>query len=253
MQEGLGFDFEVLSPKVARLEVKRQGTGPFGFSANVGSPPLLHHLGYREQPLFLLEQPYSSDDAWRVKPLPAGRYIAAQPSSGNKLPNSYVEWLRGSAVSRGQEVPWQLPPGRYLLVRTSRPMRHEPRVLLGNEMVPTSPNMLSLRQEKPFYVCAIGPRHEEAPAVDQPLIGLAVLNFDGSNRRHGLLLFSCVESAPGVAATSGDRVLIVPINGEFVYDNMGQFDPEGEIQSRERWATELVMPFVDWCSEKSLG
>ncbi|ATB39456.1 hypothetical protein CYFUS_004900 [Cystobacter fuscus] len=248
MTENMEVKFESLSRQVARLDVNRL-TSPFGLTVDPRTQ--IHHLGYHEAPLFRLEQPFSPDDAWGVEPLSSGRFVRAQPEAGQKLPQAYLDWLRGSAVSRGLEIPWSLPPGSYLLVRTARPLHKVQKVLLGNELVPATPNIRVLREQKPVYSCVVGARLQEPPVLDQPLIGLSVLNYDGSTRQQGMLFFSSVEAAPHGLPAGQELVLIVPLEGQLVFDNMGFFSAKGEVESRRRWKEELAHEFVTWCTDPS--
>jgi hypothetical protein len=245
MHEHFEVKFKSLSRQLARLEMNRLAS-PFGLA--VDPQKQVHHLGYREAPLFRLEQPFSPDDAWSMTPLPGGRFVPAQQDVGQKLDPAYLDWLHGSAVRRGREIPWLLPPGSYLLVRTAHPLNKVQSVMLGNEMVPATPNIRVLREQKPVYSCVLGAQLQEPPVLDHPLVGLAVLNYDGSSRRQGMLFFSSMGPAPRPMPAGQELVLIVPLEGSLVLDNMGAFSAESELQSRQRWKETLAHEFAAWCT-----
>jgi hypothetical protein len=248
MNENLEVKFKSLSRQVARLDVNRLNS-PFGLTVDPRTQ--VHHLGYHEAPLYRLAQPFSPDDAWSVEPLTSGRFVRAQQEVGPKLDQAYLDWLRGSGVCRGLEIPWLLPPGSYLMVRTDRPLNKVQSVLLGNEMVPATPNIRVLREQKPVYSCVFGAHPQVPPVLDQPLVGLAVLNYDGSTRRQGMWFFSCVETAPRGTTAGQELVLMIPLEGQLVFDNMGFFSAESEAESRKRWKETLAHEFVTWCADSS--
>lgn len=245
MHENLKVKFKSLSRQLARLEVNRLAS-PFGLA--VDPRKQIHHLGYHEAPLFRLEQPFSPDDAWSVTPILGGRFAPAQQDVGQKLDPAYLDWLRGSAVCRGLEIPWLLPPGNYLMVRTARPLNKAQRVMLGNEMVPATQNIRVLREQKPVYSCVFGAQRQAPPVLDHPLVGLAVLNYNGSTQMQGMLFFSTMEPAARPMPAGQELVLIIPLDGALVLDNMGFFSAESELQSRQRWNETLAHEFAAWCT-----
>jgi hypothetical protein len=246
MHEAPEIEFRVMTRQLARLKVTRAG-GSFGLTTD--SKTQVHQLGYRDGPLYRLVQPYSPDDAWAVEPLPSGKGFQDPVGTGHGQTLPWRQWLDGSMATRGQGLLQSLPQGEYLLVRTARPPHRIERVLLGNVLVPATPNIAGLREKKPVYSCVMGPRRDEAPPLDQPLIGLAVLNYTGSSRMQGVLFFSFVGAPRGNPPPTGtDGVLCIPLDGELVVDNMGFFSRSEEEASRRRWREELAPQFGDWCA-----
>lgn len=236
-------EFRAMSAKIARLTVTR-ASGSFGLMTDAKTQ--VHQLGYRAGPLYRLGQPYSPDDAWTLDVIPSGKTF--QESDGGGA-HPWTTWLAGSAVLRGSRLLQELPRGEYLLVRSARPLQHLDRVLLGNELVPAPPNMCVLRQDKPVYSCVVGPRKAEPPRIDHPLVGLSVLNYTGSTQMQGVLFFSFLE--PGSAPEGKDMVLVIPVSGGLVFDNMGFFSSKNEEESRRRWRDELSLQFGDWCADEA--
>jgi hypothetical protein len=135
------------------------------FGLTTDSKTQVHQLGYRDGPLYRLMQPYSPDDAWAVAPLPSGKFFQDSGEAGQEQEQPWRQWLDGSVATRGQGLLQVLPQGEYLLVRTGRPLHRIERVLLGNELVPATPNIFGLREKKPVYSCVIGSRQDEKPQV----------------------------------------------------------------------------------------
>ncbi|OJH33947.1 hypothetical protein [Cystobacter ferrugineus] len=246
MHEAPEIEFRVMSRKVARLKVTR-ADGSFGLMTD--SRTQVHQLGYRNGPLYRLTQPYSPDDAWTVDSILSGKCIQDPGEVGHEQEQPWSQWLDGSLATRGHGLLQALPQGEYLLVRTSRPRHRLERVLLGNELVPATPNIVGLREKKPVYSCVIGPRRNEEPQVNHTLIGLTILNYTGSSRMQGMLFFSFEDSRRDNSGSTGTEVVLsIPMDGELVVDNMGFFSRSEEVESRRRWRDELVLQFGDWCA-----
>jgi len=135
----------------------------------------------------------------------------------------------GSRAEAGSAVLYALPPGRYLLVRSSIEPRWKDSVLLGNEYMPNPPpNIPFLLDQRPFYGMVLGPETASPPVTTHPLVGLIALNYNGSSSRQGALFFDCLARDGNVtrAKASGDLVLVIPKTGELVIDALAAYSTE---------------------------
>ncbi len=236
--------FQVDSPSRARLHVLRHD-GPYGL---VTSPRQEHGLGVRLDPRFRVLQPFNPDDGWRFEPREQARDVPDSWSPGGDMEQDLARWARGSAAVRGLSVLTDLPRGRYLLLRCSRSPGAPEKVLMGNDLIPRPPNVRVLRQEEPIFAGIVGAAAGQPPCLDQPLLGLAVLNYVGSFSWQGLLFFPPAAHRPSGVQARGPLLLVVPLDGELVLDNMAGFNPEWERTSLGRWRERYVPMFESWCA-----
>lgn len=239
--------FEVVSARIARLTITEPASS---FGLTLDRKLQNHQLGFRDLPLYRLEQPLSPDDAWEVVPNPAGRLVedAWRAELGNDIEKRYTAWAAGCRATYGLSLLGLLPAGTYLLVRSPRQPVEAARILLGNERVDARPSMRVLRDHRPVYALIAGPRPEAPPSLNQPLLGLVVLNYVGASWMHGVLFFQFAVPSVDDAANNGDLLLIVPVEGEMIIDNMGFFSEADEKLSRERWRDDLSGGFAHWCA-----
>ena len=65
---------------------------------------------------------------------------------------------------------------------------------------------------------------------------------------HGTLFFQLANATSGSDDDSGrDLVLIIPMAGEMVIDNLAFFSAEGEQRALARWHGEQAEEFARWC------
>jgi hypothetical protein len=237
--------FEVLSERLARMIVKRS-LGRFGLTLD-SSPFQRHRLGLSESPLYQLEQPLSPDDGWEVSALPSGAFVdGASPAPA--IDPLYEAWAVGSRAQHGHELIGLLPIGRYLFVRSPRPLVTATSVVLGNECVAATANMRVLREHEPYYACVIGPDVSTGPDLSQPLLSLVVLNYVGDASLHGSIFFPFSSPRGSTPASTQDMLLIVPEEGELVMDNLGVFSRERERRAKQAWRDRQAAEFADWCA-----
>jgi hypothetical protein len=239
--------FEVLSERLARLTV-RCSAGLLGLTRDP-SPFQRHRLGLEQAPLYQLAQPLSPDDGWEVTALPSGGFVDVV-SPAPAIDPLYEAWAVGSRARHGHEIVGLLPVGRYLFVRSPRPLLTTTRVLLGNRFVPATPHMRVLRERRPYYACVIGPGTSRAPDLSQPLLSLIILNYAGEASLHGSVFFPFSTPRGDALGASQDLVLIVPEEGELVVDNMAFFSEEEERRSKQAWRDRQAAEFADWCAEE---
>lgn len=239
--------FEVLSPRIARLTIS-QPVSSFGLTVD---PRLRkHQLGFRDGPLYELEQPFSPDDGWEIVPRPLGRLVEELwiDDPHNDLEERCAAWASGSRATRGHGLLGLLPLGTYLLVRSPRRPIETGRILLGNKFVAARPSMRVLRDDKPVYALVTGPQPRSSPSLDQPLLGLVVLNYVGDSWMHGVLFFEFAAPVADASVGDGELLLIIPVEGEMIFDNMGFFSAADEEVSRMRWRDEFSGGFARWCA-----
>ncbi len=235
------FVFNPVGFGVAELSVP-EGPNDFGLRSSGALGPA-HDFGVYGAPRWRIRQQMSPDDAWEIETLPDGRLLPARPAVPEQLEWAYLTWAEGSRAESGVSVLQSLPPGDYLLVRSSIEPRRRASVLLGNERVPNPPaNMLTLFDEEPFYGMVLGPEADNPPQTTHPLVGLVALNYIGSSRVHAALFFDCLarESRPA-PPPSGDLVLVVPVTGELVIDAMAAYSTKEDVMRNEdEWRRRLA-------------
>lgn len=200
-----------LEPAVTRLIVR--GARP-GLGLHIDDGWLqAHTLGFPDAPRWRLDQPLSPDEGWKVTALPEGRLLDPDP---------------GGPWSAAPLLPL-LPDGEYLLVDAAvRPTQGG--FQLGNERVAPDESRRVLIDVPELFAGVVGASPGAGPDTSGPLLGLAVLNYDGCSSMPGLLFFPV--HAPGGRGT-GLR-LVVPTAGALVFDNLRGCggDPAGVA----RWA-----------------
>lgn len=248
MLEDVKVSFDILNPQLLRFEVERR-TAPFGLTMD--RKLQIHHLGYREAPLYALQQPFSvTTEEWTVDPLPSGRFIDAQQDVGLDMDPAYLDWFGSSGVSQGWNVPWSLPAGSYFMVQSvRRPMRTEA-MLMGNLFVPATPNARALSvEDDPIAAFAFGADGRSAPCFDQPLLGFVVLNSTGIRRMEEVFFFNVLRPVSTEVRAGQELVLIIPREGELVINNMDYFPDGSRNAYLERWKASLADAFVSWCTD----
>jgi len=232
---------------VAELSIP-DGPNDFGLRSSGKLGPT-HDFGVYGAPRWRIRQQMSPDDAWEIETLPDGRLLPAHRSVPEHLEWAYLTWAEGSRAESGVSVLQSLPPGDYLLVRSSLESRRPASVLLGNERVPNPPaNMLLLLDEEPFYGMVLGPESDNPPQTSHPLVGLVALNYIGSSRLHAALFFDCLarearheSGASPPPASSGDLVLVVPVTGELVIDAMAAYSTKEDVmRDKDDWRRRLA-------------
>lgn len=212
--------FRSIGVRVAELTVP---AGPAGFLLRPSPGPdgeFGHEVRVAGRARWRIVVGHSPCDAWRIDPVPAG--WATDPDPDGDVPDPHVErayaaWAAGTRAETQRGVLRSLPPGRYLLVRSSLRPRWTPTVLLGNEHVRRPPHLAVLLDGPTHFALAVGPSTEHPPAFDAPLVGVVSLQYAASSTTVGVLLFAGVAAAPESAVPpDGDLVLVVPVTGPLV-------------------------------------
>jgi hypothetical protein len=208
--------FEILSARLARLIIA-EPAGRLGLV--VDRRQQRYSVGILDAPRYRLTQPFSPDDGWRIELAPNGALVDALLD--------------------------MLPAGSYFVVRSPRRPIDAPKILLGNEWVEPQANLRVLHDDSPVYALVVGAERDAPPALNQPLLGIPILNYVGESWMHGvwfLQLAASVTPDPG-----GDLVLIIPTTGELVLDNLGFLVPDDE--ARVRWRDSEAEAFARWCAD----
>lgn len=212
--------FRSIGVRVAELTVP---AGPAGFVLQPSPGPARefgHEVRVAGRARWRIVVGYGPCDAWRIDPVPARRAADSDPACDGPdldVERAYRAWAAGTRAETGQGVLPALPPGRYLLVRSSLQPQWTRTVLLGNEHVPRPPHIAVLLDGPNHFALAVGPRAEHPPDFDSPLVGVVSLQYAASSTTVGVLLFAGVAAAPDPAlAPDGDLVLVVPVTGPLV-------------------------------------
>ncbi|WP_394824460.1 hypothetical protein [Pendulispora albinea] len=228
--------FDALSPVLAELSVPE---GPHDFGVRTSGWPAVHDIGSYGAPRWRIRQPMAPDDGWELETLPSGGLLPARPVPED-FEWAYLTWAEGSRAEAGAAVLHALPPGRYLLVRSSLEPRRGASVLLGNERVPSPANTRVLVDAGSFYAMLVGPESDAPPRTTHPLVGLVALNYTGGPFVHGALFFDALareaseenEAAPDAP---GDRVLVIPRTGELLIDALAEFSKDRTERDKSAW------------------
>jgi hypothetical protein len=195
----------------------------------------------------LLERPYSPDDAWSFAVDPAGGLAQDLPSLSLPADAEIEAFLGRSLDDSARGLLHALPAGRYALVRSSRKLVPEARILLGNELVPAPPNALVLGLSPDSYAVAFGASQDLKPNAAGLLVGVAVLAYNGHDTMDGLWLFD-FSGALGSTAAPGELAMVLPLEGPLVIDALAAFRNDGSREAKQRWAGERGASFVRWCA-----
>ncbi len=234
--------FTVRSSRCAVLEVAHDSSS-FGLTRD---PNQRHGFGLRAAPRYRIIQPFSPDERWDFAPRTTAEDVPDAWTPTTELERRIEAWAADCGATRGLSVLTALPRGRYALVKTVRRPLAPDRVLMGNELVVRPPHVLVLRQEEPWYVGIVGAKRGEPPALDQPLVGVVVLNYVGTFGWQGLVLFTPAAHASAETTAGKDLLIVIPLSGELVLDNLAGFDPEWERRSLDRWQRHQAPGLESW-------
>jgi len=192
--------FDAISASIAELSIP-EGPNDFGVRSS-GKLAVNHDVGVYGAPRWRIRQQLSPDDAWEVETLTSGELLSAHRSVPERFESTYFAWAEGSRAESGAALLDALPPGSYLVVRSSIEPHRQPSVILGNERVPNPPaNMLVQLEEGPFYGLVLGPDAMHAPITTHPLVSLIAINYVGRSYLHGAFFFDCLAREESAAPT----------------------------------------------------
>jgi hypothetical protein len=211
-----------------------------------GDHDLMHAIGRTNNPRFLMERPYSPDDAWLLTVDPVGDLASDFPSLPRPVDAEIETFLGMPLGDSARGLIHALPTGRYALVRSSRPLVPKARILLGNEYVPAPPNALVLRETDDFYAVAFGACSDLKPNTTGLFVGVALLAYVGNDVMDGIWLFEFSgEMEPAVAP--GEIVMVLPIEGPLVIDALAGFRKDTS-EVKQHWADDRAATFIHWCA-----
>jgi hypothetical protein len=212
---------------IGRLEITRFQPEPFTLHG-AGRD---HTFGFADRPLFYLDQAHSPDDPWDVGICDGGRAI---PVEGGLPDAALAGWLPSTHRDAGLALAERLPEGTYLWLRSRLEPSRSETILMGNEWVDAEPNMLELSRGSDYYAAIIGSDKKHPPAIDQPLLGVTILNYDGTETMQAVLFFSCLQGRGG---SSKERVLVIPESGPLILDSLATFSAEDSARCLARWTS----------------
>lgn len=170
----------------------------------------------------------SCDDGWVLE-------VGAPATPGAPVPASilghFEEFAAGSRAAGRGEALGLLPAGEYLVVRSSRAPVPTRFVVLGNERFEAAAHEQALFDAPPApHVVVVGDRRGEPPRLDRLLIGIALSGFgglasDGTVALAALALAGGTRGA-GPEASTGDLIMVVPIDGDLVITHFKQTEVE---------------------------
>jgi hypothetical protein len=208
----------------------------------------MHAFGVTDHPRFLMERPYSPDDAWLFSVDGDGGLASGLPSLPAPTDAELEAFLGRPLDHSTRALLHALPTGRYALVRSSRPLIYKAEILLGNELVPAPPNALVLGETNEHYAVAFGASHDLKPNATGLFVGVAVLAYNGQDDMDGMWLFD-LSGTVGPAGAPGGIAMVLPLEGPLVIDALaGYRRGEASRAVKQRWANERGAVFVQWCA-----
>jgi hypothetical protein len=234
--------FTALSIRLAELTVSNAGAS---FGVRASGMPVRYDVGVPGAPRWRIRTDWSPDTGWEIDTIARGE----APGRPDPVPEdaewAYLLWAEGTRAERGCAALCALPTGRYLLVRSSIEPRPADWVDHGgNDGTRGRPNTLRLLDRRPYFATVIGAADTDPPVLDQPLVGLVVLNYTGNPDAHGANFFA--GPAPRAdAGGEGDLVLVVPVTGELVVDAAERFSAADSARARRMWRDAGARSFAD--------
>lgn len=233
-------EMTALTHHIARLTVRRDGSGPFGRTPMdhraVPDFKHVHGVGSRSAPLFLIQEPWSSDDGWNVVTEEPPCLVPEHENDGwlTGWAREYRAWAKSTAAAESYGVIPDLPTGTYYLLQTSLRPKLSPWIILGNDSIPAPPNIqellnvqrssgrklgLGFELSNSFTANVVGPYKDRCAGLSRPLLGVVLLHsLPSSDLEPQLLLFDCFDSPVPETSPEGDIVLVVPVSGEMIIE-----------------------------------
>ena len=230
--------FDAHGEWLARMEIGDTTAAAF----TMRDAGVVHDLGFAVAPAYTLLEAPSTDDAWKIGIRDNARWIEI----ANEVADGQLSsWLPGEHRAAGLALAAHLPAGSYWWVRSRVEPYPTDTILLGNEYVDRRPDIIELVQRPDYYAAIVSQATGSAPIVDQPLLGVPILNYDGSDLLSGVLFFSCVS---GDRRPRQERVLVVPETGSLVLDAQRRFSEADHRRSLQRWAVAGARRFAELLS-----
>lgn len=227
--------FHAYSEWLARIEVTAQPADVF----TMRNTDRLHELGFSDAPAYYVLEAPSTDDACKVGVRDGVRWI--EPSA-RVDDDDLSRWLPPEHRAVGGALAARLPIGAYWWLRSRVEPYPTDTVLMGNEYVNREPHIMELMRSPDYYAAVVSREAGKPPLHEQPLLGVPVLNYDGTQHMQGVLFFSCTN---GDGQPRAERVLIVPERGVMVLDAQRRFSEEEHRASLDRWAAAGARRFAE--------
>jgi hypothetical protein len=192
------------------------------------SPSLQHTLRLDGAPLYHIDQPQDPDDGWKVRRAP---FVAPPRPSVSSAGVEVQAWLGG--LSETTTVLSWLPKGRYALVRPVALPEASERAVVGNELAPPLPGVRGIRNVAPWYVTAFAWHTDVAPRLAGVWLGVSILNLTPMRGDHQVFF---VEVIPPTGGAGGPHCLVVPLQGDLVYDADLYASPQQRAAALEAWS-----------------
>lgn len=206
----------------------------------------IHELGFVGQPLFSIELPPSPDDAIELDFKPEGRKIPRLAPNGDD-DTELLSWAEGTrGVDDLSCILRHLPTGDYMFIRSDRSPLKAQEVQMGNELVSAPPHICSLLQNEEQVVLIIGDKKDQLCIVDQPLVGVPILNYNGGSAQDGVWFFPLGEKG---IPDERELLLILPVTGPLIIDLMGRFSKEDALRCQARWARTRALALAQCLAE----
>jgi len=214
---------------IAQLAIETTPAEPFSLTSNRSA----HDLGFEGAPVFFLDQSPSPDDAWEVGSADGGRPISVALTMGTDGDvAALIDWLPSEYRETAVALVSHLPSGSYWLLRSHLDVAPPGEVLLGNEWVEGGSSIRELMKTEAFYSVVVGAEKHQSPDTNQPLLGVVILNYDGTENRQGALFFPCLESN---SQPTHERLLFLPRSGALILDALEAFSAADSQRCRDRW------------------
>lgn len=116
-------------------------------------------------------------------------------------------------------------------------------------------NVRVLHSDGPVYSCLLGADRDALPPLNQPLVGLVVLDYTcGSGLEHldGVLFMSFGATGGDDPGAERDVVLVLPTDGELVLDGAGS-NATPMSAGRLQWKTLIAPAFAERCTDGITG
>lgn len=227
--------FSAQSEWLARIEIVAEPRAAFAMR----DAGVVHDLGFPQSTAYTLLEASSTDDAWKVGIRDTARWIEIADVADD---GPLSRWLPDEHRAAGLALATHLPKGSYWWIRSRVEPYPTDTILLGNEYVERTPDIIELIQQPDYYATIVSQASGAAPVLDQPLLGVPILNYDGTDRRCGVLFFPCIR---GDRSPRYERLLVVPETGMLVLDAQRRFSEEDHRRSLQRWASAGARRFAE--------
>jgi len=243
-----------ISPQVVKYVHLRPGDL---FGVDSSSPEQVHAIGYRDAPLYGLQQPFAADDGWEVFVKNGGRRIARDELPFGSQSESGIQ--HSLSVAGAQAIAHLLPKGTYFFVQCTLPINYREPAYVGNLVAMNSaPLGVLLGIREPVNCFVVHP--EGSTITGQCLLGVVILHSSGVDftkpcdrpHQHSVVFFPFAEQPS--ATEDNSLYLILPATGELILDNQWLYagknvSNQRNVKAVERWREYFVPQTIAKLSE----